>query len=952
MAVKIDMEKAYDKIQWPFIHQMMLSFGFSSKWTNLVMTCIKSSSFSVLVNNEPGPVFKPTCGLRQESRKRSHKVGIKICNQGTCIPFLSFADDTIIFANANVTNAKYIKTTLDFLSNISGLKINYHKSSIQFSKNIAPAVRNNIASELQIRITTTMEKYLGIPIIAGKVKNECFEYAINKLNNQLSQWKANTLSQAGRTTLIQSNLLSQTNYLMQSFYLPTRVHNQIDDIKKKFFWNKFNSNSRALLSWDKICQPKINGGLGLHKAEHLNIALQMKLLWKIVNDNDTNITAKLGHVGERLKSAPVSMLQNRRRSESAHGDLVRSELREREREGRREKVVSMVAVVPAELHQRALMAQIESLNNQRQQSSPGSDMYGELWRACAGPLVELPRQGERVFYFPQGHMEQLEASINQDQKHQIPPPYGLTSKILCRVLYIDLRAEPDTDEVYAQITLLPEHDNNEPESPYTSTPEIPRLKVDSFCKILTASDTSTHGGFSVLRKHANECLPQLDMSQATPTQELVAKDLHGYEWHFKHIFRGQPRRHLLTTGWSTFVTSKRLVAGDAFVFLRGENGELRVGVRRLARQQTVMPSSVISSESMHLGVLATASHAVTTKTLFVVYYKPRSSQFIVTVNKYLEAVKHGFTVGMRFNKRFEGDDSPIKRFTGTIVGVGEICSQWKDSQWRSLKVQWDEPSSIHRPDRVSPWEIEPFTPSIPVNPNPTIAIKSKRPRPNDISVSDAGNGSTPPPNFWYKSTQKNQGDKIWSPSPHVNGSLKLFTDSVEHGNEFNEAQNGSKASPNSSCLLFGIDLKLNHTLPTPQQETVAAADNKEQSQIPLNSAPPSTRSRTKVQMQGVAVGRAVDLTAMHGYEELINELEKLFDIKGQLQTRENWAVVFTDDEGDMMLLGDDPWEEFCRMVKKISIYTSEEVKKISPKCRISPSTADGDVLDLDTNSEP
>ncbi|MCI06733.1 auxin response factor 9-like, partial [Trifolium medium] len=112
------------------------------------------------------------------------------------------------------------------------------------------------------------------------------------------------------------------------------------------------------------------------------------------------------------------------------------------------------------------------------------------------------------------------------------------------------------------------------------------------------------------------------MSQPTPTQELVAKDLHGYEWRFKHIFRGQPRRHLLTTGWSTFVTSKRLVAGDTFVFLRGENGELRVGVRRLARQSSSMSSSVISSQSMHLGVLATASHAVASQTLFVVYYKP------------------------------------------------------------------------------------------------------------------------------------------------------------------------------------------------------------------------------------------------------------------------------------------------------------------------------------------
>ncbi|PQM33295.1 auxin response factor 9 [Prunus yedoensis var. nudiflora] len=275
----------------------------------------------------------------------------------------------------------------------------------------------------------------------------------------------------------------------------------------------------------------------------------------------------------------------------------------------------------------------------------GGDLYPELWKACAGPLVEVPRSNERVFYFPQGHMEQLEASTptNKELNQEIPQ-FNLPSKILCRVLNINLMAEQETDEVYAQITLLPDTNQAEPTSPDPSLPEPQRCTVHSFCKILTASDTSTHGGFSVLRKHATECLPPLDMTQATPTQELVARDLHGYEWRFKHIFRGQPRRHLLTTGWSTFVTSKRLSAGDSFVFLRGGNGELRVGVRRLARQQSSMPSSVISSQSMHVGVLATATHAVATQTLFVVYYKPRTSQFIIGLNKYLEAVNNKFSL--------------------------------------------------------------------------------------------------------------------------------------------------------------------------------------------------------------------------------------------------------------------------------------------------------------------
>ncbi|KAK4389186.1 Auxin response factor 9 [Sesamum angolense] len=402
---------------------------------------------------------------------------------------------------------------------------------------------------------------------------------------------------------------------------------------------------------------------------------------------------------------------------------------------------------------RGSFSQPQQFSSFSSEGSGGKDaLYGELWKACAGPLVDVPKKGERVYYFPQGHMEQLEASTNQELNQSIQM-FNLPPKILCRVLNILLlvfspfrlfffsfeiayvvwlvklpaiSAEQDTDEVYAQITLMPEADQTEPRSLDSNPDEPPRPAVHSFCKVLTASDTSTHGGFSVLRRHANECLPPLDMTQQTPTQELIAKDLHGTEWHFKHIFRGQPRRHLLTTGWSTFVTSKRLVAGDSFVFLRGENGELRVGVRRHARQQSSMPSSVISSQSMHLGVLATASHAVVTNTMFVVYYKPRTSQFIIGLNKYLEAMDSEFGIGMRFKMRFEGRILPSG---GTIVGVEDISPHWKESKWRSLKVQWDEPASIPRPERVSPWEIEPFVASVPTAlVQPPMMKHHKRPR--------------------------------------------------------------------------------------------------------------------------------------------------------------------------------------------------------------------------------
>ncbi|XP_055825060.1 auxin response factor 2B [Solanum dulcamara] len=363
-------------------------------------------------------------------------------------------------------------------------------------------------------------------------------------------------------------------------------------------------------------------------------------------------------------------------------------------------------------------------------------LYTELWRACAGSLVTVPCEGELVFYFPQGHIEQVEASTNQASDHQMPV-YNLPSKILCRVINVLLKAEPDTDEVYAQVTLLPEPNQDEnvvTKEPMPSPP--PRFHVHSFCKTLTASDTSTHGGFSVLRRHADECLPPLDMSRQPPTQELVAKDLHANEWRFRHIFRGQPRRHLLQSGWSVFVSSKRLVAGDAFIFLRGENGELRVGVRRAMRQQGNAPSSVISSHSMHLGVLATAWHAIQTKTLFTVYYKPRTSpaEFIVPYDQYMESLKTNYSIGMRFKMRFEGEEAPEQRFTGTIVGIENADpKRWPESKWRCLKVRWDETSAIPRPDRVSPWKVEPALSPPALNPLPI--PRQKRPRSNVLPSS-------------------------------------------------------------------------------------------------------------------------------------------------------------------------------------------------------------------------
>uniref|UniRef100_A0A2P2MR12 Auxin response factor n=1 Tax=Rhizophora mucronata TaxID=61149 RepID=A0A2P2MR12_RHIMU len=758
-------------------------------------------------------------------------------------------------------------------------------------------------------------------------------------------------------------------------------------------------------------------------------------------------------------------------------------------------------------------------------------LYRELWHACAGPLVTVPREKELVFYFPQGHIEQVEASTNQSADQKMPR-YDLPSRILCRVINVQLKAEPDTDEVFAQVTLLPlpKQDENavEKESP---PPQPPRCHVHSFCKTLTASDTSTHGGFSVLRRHADECLPPLDMSKQPPTQELVAKDLHGNEWRFRHIFRGQPRRHLLQSGWSVFVSSKRLVAGDAFIFLRGENVNLRVGVRRAMRHQGNVPSSVISSHSMHLGVLATAWHAVSTGTMFTVYYKPRTSpsEFIVPFDQYMESLKKTCAIGVRFKMRFEGEESPEQRFTGTIVGTEDVDpNNWRDSKWRCLKVKWDETSTITRPDRVSPWKIEPAVSPPALNPLPI--PRPKRPRPNMVSsspdssvltregsskvnvdphppvsgfsrvlqgqefstlrgnfaesnVSDNAEKSVmwPPsvddkidvvstsrrhvsesrvalgrheytysdllssfggnsdsayvdqtaaaaasnPARTHVSDQDGKHNVIASPWPFSNLSFKLSDSNAKASlcnsdmayqprgsarysafSEYSmlnshrvETSNGkwsmppasssqmdnhghsrdllpkpilvreheSRKSADGNCMLFGIPLISNPVTPEPvgsctnlikpltQHHHSVESDQKSEQckgskmvndngcekqilagnpgtrDIQGKAQNGSNRSCTKVHKQGIALGRSVDLTKFCNYDELIAELDYLFEFGGELLSpKKNWLIVYTDVEGDMMLVGDDPWQEFVSMVRKIFIYTKEEVQKMNP----------------------
>ncbi|XP_038890888.1 auxin response factor 19 isoform X2 [Benincasa hispida] len=273
-----------------------------------------------------------------------------------------------------------------------------------------------------------------------------------------------------------------------------------------------------------------------------------------------------------------------------------------------------------------------------------------------------------------------------------------------------------------------------------------------------------------------------------PAQELVARDLHDNSWTFRHIYRGQPKRHLLTTGWSVFVSTKRLFAGDSVLFIRDEKSQLLLGIRRANRQQPALSSSVISSDSMHIGILASAAHAAANNSPFTIFYNPRASpsEFVIPLAKYNKAMYTQVSLGMRFRMMFETEESGVRRYMGTITGISDMDSvRWKNSQWRNLQVGWDESAAGERPNRVSIWEVEPVVTPFYICPPPFFRPKfPKQPgMPDDESdIENAFKRAMP----WF-------GDDFGmkdAPSSIFPGLSLVQWMSMQHNNQFPAAQSG------------------------------------------------------------------------------------------------------------------------------------------------------------------
>ena len=165
--------------------------------------------------------------------------------------------------------------------NMSGLKINYHKSKVVVLGHPTD-IQESVANKLNCRIGSLPLTYLGLPISDKHLTAEQWMFLIQRLADRVEPWLGRFLSSGVRLILSNSCLASLPMYAMGLFLLVEGVHKQFDSIRAKFFWEGAGPHRKYhMVNWPDVCRPKECGGLGILNSKLMNEALMIKWIWKI-----------------------------------------------------------------------------------------------------------------------------------------------------------------------------------------------------------------------------------------------------------------------------------------------------------------------------------------------------------------------------------------------------------------------------------------------------------------------------------------------------------------------------------------------------------------------------------------------------------------------------------------------------------------------------------------------
>ncbi|XP_075498859.1 uncharacterized protein LOC142537187 [Primulina tabacum] len=303
-ALKLDMSKAYDRVEWIFLQKMMLKMGFAEHWVNLIMRCVTSVSYSVRLNNSIYGTICPSRGLRQGdplspylfvlcAQGFSHIFtkavelklfrGVKVVNSCPVISHLFFADDSLIFFRATKEDSVNVRRCIQIYEKASGQMVNFDKSSLTFSPSTSAQQSQEIADVLSVSIVNGHDIYLGLPTLSLRNKRLQFGFLRERMENKIRSWSTKFFSMGGKEILIKSVLQAIPSYIMSCFRIPDNLCKELEQLCAKFWW-RGNNDMRGMhwLKWDSLCNPKSMDGLGYRRLSAFNKALVAKQIWRII----------------------------------------------------------------------------------------------------------------------------------------------------------------------------------------------------------------------------------------------------------------------------------------------------------------------------------------------------------------------------------------------------------------------------------------------------------------------------------------------------------------------------------------------------------------------------------------------------------------------------------------------------------------------------------------------
>lgn len=253
-AMKIDIAKAFDSVNWPFLLNTLRALNMPEEFIHWIKLCVCTASFSVQVNGELAGFFQSKRGLRQgcalspylfvicinvlscmlDKAVERKQIGYHPRCKNILLSHLCFADDLLVFTDGTKRSIEGVLRVFNEFANMSGLKISLEKSTL-YTAGIQESAEKDILTTFPFSTGNLPVRYLGLPLLTKRMTVSDYLPLVEKVRKRMSSWTGRFLSHAGRLQLIKSVITSLANFWMAAFRLPGSCLKDIESLCSAFY---------------------------------------------------------------------------------------------------------------------------------------------------------------------------------------------------------------------------------------------------------------------------------------------------------------------------------------------------------------------------------------------------------------------------------------------------------------------------------------------------------------------------------------------------------------------------------------------------------------------------------------------------------------------------------------------------------------------------------------------